>query len=316
MGEKISVIIPVYNVAAYLNRCVQSIINQTYSNLEILLVDDGSKDQSGSLCDEWEQKDSRIKVFHKENGGLSEARNVGIDHATGQYLCFVDSDDYIHRDMIRVLYDNIHKTESDISMCEFRRVKDQTDMGEITVSEHIDVFEKKEPIDLLYQKVFLNKSTLIVAWNKLYRKELFDEIRYPVGKFHEDEYVIHRILFEAHRLVYTPDAYYCYVQRDNSIMDTFSEKKIWDALDAYEDRINFWKEHGLEDYYRKAVQEWFYKAKKSYNICKKVNPPCGRRMKKEIKKAVRQRLLKIRGECIIVWFRFLRDIVWTFIPEI
>ena len=177
---KISIIVPVYNVEKYLEKCVKSILNQTFTDFELILVDDGTPDSSGVICDQFAEKDERIKVIHKKNGGLSDARNTGIEVAKGEYIGFVDSDDYIAEDMYELLYTNIVNEEADLSICGI-----------------YDVYENKEAQKRIRQYMILNKFEAIKvileakivsvhAVNKLYKKELFTHVRYPVGKITED----------------------------------------------------------------------------------------------------------------------------------
>ena len=206
MEELISVIVPIYNVEKYLNKCIESIINQSYSNLEIILVDDGSKDSSGIMCDSYILKDKRIKVIHKENGGLSDARNVGIDKAKGEYIVFIDSDDWIDEKMIEILYNIIKKNNSDISICDYflaynEEIQTQKEDIEIINLSNIEALKKIYDKDL--------GVCMIVAWNKLYKRNLFkDDIRYPYGKIHEDEFTTYKLLYKAEKISYTKQKMY------------------------------------------------------------------------------------------------------------
>ena len=315
MNQLISVIVPVYNVEKYIGRCVKSILDQSYQKLEIILVDDGSTDQSGSLCDEWERKDERIQVIHKENGGLSDARNAGIRNAKGEYLCFIDSDDYVEPQMIQVLYENLVASNADMSVCEFEKQQEGNEADFPCDGNHsTKEYEGEELLALLYSKEFLNRSTIVVAWNKLYKRELFDGVWYPVGRLHEDEYVIHRLLYKAGKLVYTPQKFYHYMQREQSIMSSFSEKKIWDMLAAYEERISFFLQIGKREYAKLECKEWLYKAKKSYKLCEQKKPEDYKEIQKSIKTRSRRLLLKMHKEYIIVGMSFWKEFLWTICP--
>lgn len=235
----ISVIVPVYHVEKYLTKCVDSICSQTYDNLEIILVDDGGDDMCPSICDEYKKIDSRIKVIHKKNGGLSDARNAGLDIATGQYLYFVDSDDYIDDHTIEFLYASIVANGSDIAVCEYVRVsEDGEKIHEKHVSGDVCCVYSRDEMFHLYESDEL--SWLIgVAWNKLYKKSVFDTIRYPVGKIHEDDFVSHRIYSVVDKVTFVFKPLYFYLQRDSSIMgESFSIKRI-DGAEAQLDRILF-----------------------------------------------------------------------------
>ena len=181
-NEKISVIVPVYNVKLYLHKCVDSILNQTYQNIEVLLIDDGSTDGSSDICDSYTEKDSRIKVVHKKNGGLSSARNTGLDMATGEYILFVDSDDYIDIEMIRRLYDALVKTGADMSVCNIRMVG----VDGLTTFPYPENVVRDEEMDeaLYWRKVYEpNAICYVVAWNKLYQKHIWEKNRYPAVSY-------------------------------------------------------------------------------------------------------------------------------------
>ena len=234
LDEKVSIIVPVYNVEVYLERCVKSIINQTYTNIEILLVDDGSTDKSGILCDELAECDERIAVFHKENGGLSDARNNGIDRAAGEYLLFVDSDDYIHPQMVEALYRAQSQTGADLVTCDYTRELD--DISKIQDYSSLDV--KSFGRDEAMNNVSLN-GIHVMAWNKLYKKKLFENIRYPKGRIHEDEWILHHLLWECEKVAVISEKLYFYTYRDDSIIGQFSIRNIEDGRYAYEDRVQF-----------------------------------------------------------------------------
>ena len=218
MSEKllVSIIIPVYNVEKYLLACVNSVINQTYKCLEIILVDDGSTDSSGRICDECAKADSRIKVIHKVNGGLSDARNAGIDAATGDYLAFVDSDDIIHTRFIEMLYALANYLNADISSVEFKNFYDEEtlDLEEILVGKTM-ILQSEEAIDkILYQNILDNS-----ACNKLYDRRLFDGLRFPIGKLYEDLAIFYKVYERAKKVVHRREAYYFYRLRRDSITD-------------------------------------------------------------------------------------------------
>ena len=194
--DLISIIIPVYNVEKYLKECVDSVRKQTYKNLEIILIDDGSKDNSGKLCDELAKEDNRIKVIHKENGGLSDARNVGIENATGEYIQFIDSDDFVEKDMIEILHNDICQEKADVSMCSLYLYKD----GEKTTdaSYKREIFNK----ELVLKEILLDERVRSYAWNKMFKKSLFESIRFPKGKVFEDIYTMSPIFQKANKIVF------------------------------------------------------------------------------------------------------------------
>lgn len=228
MDEKISVIIPVYNVEKYLRNCVDSIINQTYINLEIILVNDGSTDGSLSIIEEYKDKDERIKVINKVNGGLSSARNAGMEIATGKYISFIDSDDWIELDMYEVLINNITEYNGEIAIISTKTVDEDGNILEQNtdlIDTDIKIFNKQEIIS----RYLL--GSWIPAWDKLYKRELFDQIMFPVGKINEDEAIMLKVFNQVNRVVVSKKAMYNYLKRPMSITTSrFSEKKF-DWLD-------------------------------------------------------------------------------------
>ena len=240
--DLISVIVPVYKVEKYLDRCVQSIVDQTYRNLEIILVDDGSPDNCGSLCDAWAAKDSRIKVIHKENGGLSDARNAGMAIATGEYIAFVDSDDWIHPDYTQRLYESIERHGAQISACDFLMTGERTAFAELDAVEST-CHTAAQALEMLTN----NRGYRAVAWNKLYSRSILEGEQYPVGRYHEDEFFTYRIIDKAQRLAYVDVPLYYYFQRPGSIMNSVSIRHL-DALDAYLERLELFRQKYPELY--------------------------------------------------------------------
>lgn len=224
----VSVVIPVYNVEPYLHECVTSVVEQTYTNIEIILVDDGSTDSSGTLCDEFALSDSRICVFHKKNGGLSDARNYGIRRSHGSLISFIDSDDYVSPDYIMHLYQALVRGKTDIattSICIFREGEPPKEHKRDTAEFHVyDACEALE--DMLYMR-HLEPN----AFPKIYKKELFDTIQYPVGKLYEDIATTTKLIDKAGKIAYLDEKDYYYRIRPNSIQTaSFNPKKL-DLLD-------------------------------------------------------------------------------------
>ena len=195
--KKVSVIVPVYNVENYLEECVNSILNQTYENLEIILVDDGSKDSSGKMCDVFTQKYENVKCVHKENGGLSDARNYGIKYATGEYIVFIDSDDFIKENMIEKMLEKIAMTNSDICVCDMEYLYDNGNI-EFASGGDFDVTSDK--------LVDINNS----ACNKMYKTSMFSDISFPVGKYYEDLATIPILMHKANKVCKVNEAFYVY----------------------------------------------------------------------------------------------------------
>ncbi len=193
MNEIISIIVPVYNVEKYLDRCIQSILNQTYPYFELILVDDGSSDNSGKMCDEYAKKDDRIIVIHQENNGLSSARNKGIENSKGEFLSFVDSDDWISKDYLKEMYNEQKKTKADLVICNIDCITlHDNKYNSLNYESPIvdEIFDSKTMLQKLMEN---NNWYYVVACNKLYKKSLFKNCKYPSGMFHEDEFIIHHI---------------------------------------------------------------------------------------------------------------------------
>lgn len=240
--QTISVIVPVYNTAPYLEVCVKSILCQTYPHLELLLVDDGSTDESPALCERLAAQDGRIRVLHKPNGGLSDARNFGMGHARGSLFAFADSDDALHPQMLDLLIRAMEQTGASLAMGLFNEV---TDLPE----EHPVYDPRTLPICRKGREEIFRSITVeyVVAWNKLYRRELFEDIRYPVGRLHEDEFVAHRLLWKAEQVARVDLPLYDYRQRPQSIMHTAIDPRRLDGLAAMRERVEFCLEQGRPD---------------------------------------------------------------------
>ncbi len=253
MGKLVTVIVPVYQAENYLERCIQSIQNQTYRNLEILLIDDGSTDASGKICDNYEKEDIRIQVFHKKNGGLSEARNYGIERAKGEYLAFVDSDDYVAEDFIETLLESAIRNQSELVMCQFVQVHgEKLPAGQKGEERVVSVMEA-------WTHLCSNSKQHIlytVAWNKLYQRNLFDTVRYPVGKIHEDEGTTYRILDQVKELVVIEKKMYGYYMSPNSITRSPYQQRRQDILDFQIEKIHFLKNKKQPELETKARRQF------------------------------------------------------------
>lgn len=229
MNALISVIVPCYKVEKYLSRCVDSILAQTYNNLEIWLVDDGSPDRCGEICDEYANNDLRIKVIHKENGGLSDARNVAIDRAQGEWITFVDSDDYITDDYIETLYSLARKYNSQVSVANYQMVKD----GDSVVLTNENIVEEKMDAKYAVEQMFYQERFDNTAWGKLYHRSLFESgIRYPKGLLFEDLPTTYRLFFECEHIAITSKKVYYYLLRPTSIEGAYSPRKVDSMLEV------------------------------------------------------------------------------------
>lgn len=233
--EKISVLVPIYNAEKYIKRCIESIINQTYRNIEVILIEDGSTDNSYNIIKEYQQKDERIKIFQIENNGVADARNKAVDNSTGDYITFVDSDDYIEKDYIETLYTNLKKYDSDIAVCNCFNIieetgkKDYKTFGIGTVEEYTD----EEAVKKLFYYNYLRHS----PWGKIYKKEIWNNIRFPLGKNYEDLAILYKLFLNSKKVIYIPEEKYNYVIRKGSIVHNEIRKTDVEAILEYTQRI-------------------------------------------------------------------------------
>lgn len=248
----ISILLPIYNVGQYLELSLKSILNQSYQNLEIVLVDDGSTDNSGGLCDLYASKDVRIKVIHQKNGGVAKARNTALDHATGEYYIFVDPDDGINKFTIEYLYNIMLREKAAIvgggllNFHDDNEIENFINADLLNRSNNYDyqIYSKTDIWANIYNESFL--PSLVVVWNKLYVKDVFDNLRFPEGKVHEDEYLIHHIYNKANKIVIANIENYYYRLRKGSITKVFYVDKQINAINSIEDRLYFSEKHHLE----------------------------------------------------------------------
>lgn len=282
----ISVIVPVYKVEPFLHRCVDSILAQTYEDFELILVDDGSPDRCGGICEEYAARDSRIHVIHQKNGGLSAARNTGIDWAfansSSRWLAFVDSDDWVHPDYLKLLYETAEHCLCKISACgQFR-----------TSGEAFPQEEEGNRVCLSADDYYCGKnhnSLPAVAWNKLYHKSLFKKLRYPIGKLHEDEFTTYQALYQAGKVGLTNRVLYAYYQNPEGIMRSEWNPRRMHVLEAFEQQIAFAKEKHNERLLKKSVEQYIYSAYEHLGKAPKV-------YQKELRSKLRT-ALKLGVEC-------------------
>lgn len=233
--ELVSIVLPIYGVENYLHKCVDSIIKQTYTNLEIILVDDGSPDNCPQICDEYKEKDNRIIVIHKENGGLSDARNAGLSVATGDYISFIDSDDYISKDFVETLMNVLLSKNADIVECGVTFVdEDNKILKTRNIQENSLELDK---IDAL-KRLILERGVYQTVWNKLYRRKVIGEDLFPVGKLNEDEYWTYKVIEKSDKVIVIDKAMYFYLQRKASIMGNQYSIKRFDGLKAKIERYD------------------------------------------------------------------------------
>lgn len=236
MQPLLSIIVPIYNVEQYVDRCIQSILNQTYQNLEIILVDDGATDCSGAIADSYAAKDKRIKVFHKENGGLSDARNYGLEHVTGDYILFIDSDDFIVNIMCERLITVASSNNADIVSCNYYiyRGDDDISIHNMSVQDDKRTFTGMDM--LRYYLLKTEPFDLNVVWNKIFKLDLFngvEPVRFPKGRVQEDNFTIFRLFLNANSIVTVNEPLYYYVQRAGSIMANFTRRFMIDTIESH-----------------------------------------------------------------------------------
>ncbi|OFN97223.1 glycosyl transferase [Streptococcus sp. HMSC074B11] len=255
MEDLVSIVVPVYNVENYLKKSIESILNQTYKNIEILLVDDGSTDSSGQICDSFSKVDPRIRVFHKANGGLSDARNFGIKQMEGRYVAFIDSDDYISKDYVWKLYSSIKNNDSEVSICSFSLVDEK---GEKIKDELLDSGEECLSGKQILEKVLTADGyRYVVAWNKLYRSTLFEKFQFKIGKLYEDEFLNYPLFWECQKVSIVEEPLYLYVQREGSIVQSnMTLEKIKMKDEMHTSRIEFYSDKGHSFLHEKACQQY------------------------------------------------------------
>lgn len=232
----ISIIVPIYEVEKYLSKCINSIVKQTYTNLEIILVDDGSPDNCPDICDEWGQRDARIRIIHKKNGGLSDARNAGIALANGEYISFVDGDDWLKPEFLEILFALLERENADIAEGGVSYFNEEGKcIRERCYSEKIKALNKIDALRALVKDEGLYQT----VWNKLYRRKVLEGIPFKKGKYNEDDFWTYQIFDRAEKLVVTSDKLYCYLQRESSIMGTGYQIKRLDGLEARLKRMEY-----------------------------------------------------------------------------
>lgn len=282
MNHLISVIVPIYKVEKYLNRCIQSIVDQTYTNLEIILIDDGSPDKCPELCDAWEKKDARIRVIHKENGGLSDARNAGMQIAEGTYVGFVDSDDWIHPRMYERMLSALIKYDVDICECEFEKTEKDVDIVTPKKVKCGQVISKMQAMEMV-----IDQTVQPVVWNKLYKRTTIQDFPFVVGKYNEDEYWTYRVIDEIKSMIQIKEKLYFYFYREDSIInETYSIRRL-DGLEARYERMKYLQKYPeiCEKAKRNLIFECMYHYQKGLKYLEKNE---FRKMQKTILEIIRQ----------------------------
>lgn len=262
---KISVIVPIYRVEAYLAECMDSILSQTYQDFELILVDDGSPDNCGAICDEYAEKDSRIRVIHQKNGGLSAARNAGLDIAQGEYVTFVDSDDVLHPNYLEYLMRGLAENQADISLLHFVRFAEGNPFRDAVPYSVKAIKTGVEACHKLYSD---DAVIYTIACGKLYKTKQFQGVRYPVGKIHEDEGTTYKLLYRAEKVIELDTALYGYRINANGIMGSSFSPKRYQAVEFFKERIKFFEEQGLYELAERARQEMPLTLAKMYIMAK------------------------------------------------
>lgn len=252
--EKVSVIVPVYNVEKYIDRCVQSLFDQVYENIEIVLINDGSTDRSGEMCDEYAKKDSRVKVLHQEYNGVADARNKGVAMATGEYIIFLDGDDEADKEYVSKLYTTLKENDLDIAQCCLLRIRNGEPINKLEVKEGVRIFNGME----MQMKTFdRDRYFCNVVCGKLFKKELFEGLSFPYGRINEDESMIYLLTFKSERVGIIDDYLYYYHYNGDSITEKKYNIHRLDAFYMLEEKFAFYKERGLDAFANKVANEYF-----------------------------------------------------------
>lgn len=276
--KRISIVLPVYNVADYIDECIESILGQSYRNFELIIVDDGSEDAGGQICDNYAQEDSRITVIHKQNGGLSDARNAGIERSTGEYITFIDSDDSVSKYYLEILYRALIKGNAELSQGAFTRCKDE--LVTRTSYDRDDILQKTEYFERTAAfKDFLHRKSLYVSsCAKLYDRRLFETVRFPVGYLNEDNFTTYKLIYLANRcaVIYEP-LYWHRINKRSIMQSAFSEKKL--RVQTAPDEIEQFLGADAEQYQRDIN---YYRFRQNLSL---YNRMVGQTRKKDFQKA-------------------------------
>lgn len=253
----VSIIVPVYNVEKYLNECIESIVNQSYENIEILLINDGSTDFSGKMCDEWAKRDNRINVFHQKNKGISAARNLGIEKSKGEYLIFIDSDDYVDKNYVEYLYQSLVQNKTDMALCGFNYVNEDGEyIADSTCTLKNNIITRNQ---MFWNLKLENSWYYLMSCNKIYKKSFFDKVKYPEGKVHEDVAIFHYLVEQTEKISIIQTPLYYYRKRLNSITNTKKDiKRSVDIFDIEVERYRFFLKKG-------ETELSFYFLKRAYS---------------------------------------------------
>lgn len=321
VAPHISIIVPVYNTAQYLRKCIDSIISQTYKNFELILVDDGSTDRSPQICDDYAKQDKRVKVIHKKNGGLSDARNIGIDISLGQYIVFIDSDDWILPNMIEELYKKSIEYDADMVISNYLCVNESgDDEGYYKLYTDFMIISGREAISKLYDS---NKVYYIIMCAKLFKRKLFDNLRFTFGTVNEDEFLIHHILNLCNKIVCLPERYYFYYQRSNSIMHTNDISDVFRRIKIQYERLIFVYENNFSEiknkaeiYYWDTLTNGYYELYNNLSRSKMYLSTIKRQYKHVLKNMLMNRSISWKIKCLYLIFLFSPTLFLTLETEL
>ena len=310
---KISVIVTVYNTEKYLKKCLNSITTQTYPNLEIILVDDGSTDRCPAICDEYAEHDIRVKAIHKANGGVSDARNTGIKNATAPIISFVDSDDFLHPKYYEIMAKTMKYTDADVVACDYEIIEPAFKMiPEVDNVPEIVAMSETESKDPYY--IYDKRSRFIVPWNKLYDRSLFNDVEYPVGKIYEDEATTFKIMYKAKKIVYVKEQLCYHVERPDALtMQPFSENNFM-MLDALESKMEFYRSHNQIHLYNLVYMTYkqtllkYMKEMETANIDKKLLAPYQKHFRELTKVVSKEKLLSPKKKMLNMLFSYAPDV--------
>ncbi len=316
----ISIVVPIYNVEKYLDKCINSLIKQKYEYIEIILVDDGSIDNCPAICDKWKEKDSRIIVIHKENGGLSDARNTGIEIAKGTYICFVDSDDYVDETYVEKLYNAIEDNNVNISQCGIDYINDEHKIIKSIGYDINCLLSGRKIIEDSCNEHYVENE---VVWNRLYKTSLFETIKFPKGKLHEDEYTTYKLLYNENNIAIVPENLYKYRQSNNSIMRSkYSLKKFNDFKEAYNEKINYFKERNDIVVYDMVIRSYlsnlsniYIKIERDIQNSKQILRQIKNEYKKYYKYTIRSSNISIKNKVKVTFF-FVSPKIYTILKNI
>lgn len=264
----ISVIVPVYKVEDYIRRCINSILAQSFTDFDLILIDDGSPDECPEICESYAEQDTRIHVIHQNNSGLSAARNVGIDwslaNSDSQWITFIDSDDFVHEKMLEMLYHAVIENKSDVSICRYREVSDLNE-------QHASIGKYSSFICSPEDFFVSDNVNATVAWGKLYKKKLFESVRYPIGKLHEDEFTTYKILFQLNKVSVVSNQLYYYYQNNDGIMrSSWSSNKLV-GLEAKKEQILYFSQHNFYKARSRSIKALLWMTKNHLDIVAELN---------------------------------------------